>query len=100
MLVVSVDSCYVCGPAVGLGLVEVAGLVYWLVCVLCGVFYCVRVVGCLVLLLWLFSFVNSVGCWFIMYCMYGLVACLMFFGLVACCRLWLLGWFSSICILF
>lgn len=44
MLVVSVDSCYVCDRAVGLGLVEVAGLVYWLVCVLCGVFYCVRVV--------------------------------------------------------
>lgn len=100
VLVVSVDSCYVCDPAVGLGLVEVTGLVYWLVCVLCGVFYCSGGVGCLVLLLWLFSFVNSVGCWFIMYCMYGLVACLMFFGLIACCRLWLFGWFSSICILF
>lgn len=61
-------------------------LTCWFGCVLCGAGSVLGACGCLVLLFMLLVFVNSVVHWFVMYCMYDLVASFAFFGLIGSCR--------------
>lgn len=75
---------------------------YCLCCVWVGVFGLFCLIGAYMVVLGLVGLrfcclclavsVNSVGCWLVVYCMYGFVASFSFFDLIASC------WFVVVCI--
>lgn len=101
--------CLFVSRRAGFGICWVAGFefvllvaCYCLCCVWVGCFGLFCLIGaCMVVLglvglrfccLCLAVSVNSVGCWLVMYCMYGFVASFSFFDLIASC------WFVVVCI--